>query len=66
MLLLPHDQGTPTERGLIEDAVTAYRYVLATLAPRELVLWGHSLGTGVTVGLLVRYHFSYLFCNCGA
>ncbi len=51
MLLLP--QGTPTERGLIEDAMTAYRYVLATLAPRELVLWGHSLGTGVTVGLLV-------------
>jgi fermentation-respiration switch protein FrsA (DUF1100 family) len=43
--------GTPTEAGLHRDAATAYAFAAARYPPERIVLWGHSLGTGVAVKL---------------
>jgi hypothetical protein len=43
--------GTPTEDGLHRDAEAAYAFAVARYAPQRIVLWGHSLGTGVAVKL---------------
>jgi fermentation-respiration switch protein FrsA (DUF1100 family) len=43
--------GTPTEEGLHRDADAAYAFAVAHYAPERIVLWGHSLGTGVAVRL---------------
>lgn len=43
--------GHPTETGLMEDAMTAYRFAAARYQPGQIVLWGESLGTGVAVAL---------------
>src|SRR5262249_34304079 len=43
--------GTPTEEGLHRDAEAAYAFAVARYAPERIVLWGHSLGTGVAVRL---------------
>jgi uncharacterized protein len=43
--------GTPTEEGLHRDAEAAYAFATARYAPKRIVLWGHSLGTGVAVRL---------------
>jgi uncharacterized protein len=43
--------GTPTEEGLHRDAQAAYAFAAARYAPERIVLWGHSLGTGVAVKL---------------
>jgi fermentation-respiration switch protein FrsA (DUF1100 family) len=43
--------GTPTEAGLHRDAEAAYAFAVARYAPSRIVLWGHSLGTGVAVRL---------------
>jgi hypothetical protein len=43
--------GTPTEDGLHRDALAAYEFAAARYQPRRIVLWGHSLGTGVAVRL---------------
>ncbi len=43
--------GTPTEEGLHRDAAAAYAFAVARYAPQRIVLWGHSLGTGVAVKL---------------
>ncbi len=43
--------GTPTEEGLHRDAQAAYEFAVARYAPERIVLWGHSLGTGVAVRL---------------
>jgi hypothetical protein len=43
--------GTPTEDGLHRDADAAYAFAVARYAPERIVLWGHSLGTGVAVRL---------------
>jgi fermentation-respiration switch protein FrsA (DUF1100 family) len=43
--------GSPTEAGLLRDAEAAYQFA-ADRYPRErIVLWGHSLGSGVAVAL---------------
>ncbi|KAI0330811.1 alpha/beta-hydrolase [Cubamyces sp. BRFM 1775] len=42
-------EGTPTEDGLTEDAKAAWRWVIENGAkPEDVILVGHSLGTGVT------------------
>src|SRR5262245_12458058 len=41
--------GSPTEPGLIADAVAAYRFAAASTAPERIVLWGEALGSGVAV-----------------
>jgi hypothetical protein len=48
--------GRPEEDGLYRDAEAAYRYLTDSLAipPRRIVLFGHSLGTGVATELATR------------
>src|SRR5215813_3321571 len=43
--------GTPTEDGLHRDAAAAYAFAAERYPPQRLVLWGHSLGTGLAVRL---------------
>jgi hypothetical protein len=43
--------GTPTEAGLHLDAAATYVFAVAHYKPDRIVLWGHSLGTGVAVKL---------------
>ncbi len=43
--------GTPSEQGLIRDALAAYEFVAARYAAKRIVLWGESLGTAVAVAL---------------
>jgi uncharacterized protein len=45
--------GVPSEAGVYADADAAYRYVTETLrvSPSRIILFGHSLGTGVTIEL---------------
>ena len=48
--------GTPSEPGLYEDALAAYRYLRDSmqLAPERIVIFGHSLGSAVAVELATR------------
>lgn len=43
--------GSPSEAGLIRDALAAYDYAVARHPAARIVLWGESLGTGVAVAL---------------
>jgi len=45
--------GAPSESGVYADAAAAYRYLTDSLhvPPSRIVLFGHSLGTGVTIEL---------------
>jgi uncharacterized protein len=43
--------GSPTEDGLLRDAEAAYQFAVSRYPPDRIVLWGHSLGSGVAVAL---------------
>ena len=43
--------GTPSEPGLIQDALAAYALCHDSLGASSVVVWGHSLGSGVATGL---------------
>src|SRR5580704_3397721 len=43
--------GTPTEDGLLRDAEAAYQFAVSRYPADRIVLWGHSLGSGVAVAL---------------
>jgi hypothetical protein len=43
--------GSPSEQGLIADAQAAYRFAAGRYPPRQLVLWGESLGSGVAIAI---------------
>jgi len=43
--------GSPTEEGLIQDALTVWRWILARKGTSRVFVWGHSLGTGVACHL---------------
>lgn len=43
--------GQPSERGLLQDAATAYTFTTARYSADRIVAWGFSLGTGVAVAL---------------
>jgi fermentation-respiration switch protein FrsA (DUF1100 family) len=47
--------GSPSEAGLIRDAVAAYDFAAARYAPARLVLWGESLGTAVAIALAAEH-----------
>jgi fermentation-respiration switch protein FrsA (DUF1100 family) len=47
--------GSPSEAGLIRDALAAYGYAVARYAPRRIVLWGESLGTAVAIALAAEH-----------
>src|SRR5262249_536409 len=42
--------GHPTEAGLLQDAEAAYRFATSHYPSSPVVLWGHSLGSGVAGG----------------
>ena len=46
-------EGSPSEPGVYSDAAAAYQYLTDSLRvpPSHIVLFGHSLGTGVTIEL---------------
>lgn len=48
--------GRPGEEGIYRDAEAAYRYLTDSLQvpPRRIILFGHSLGTGVVTELATR------------
>lgn len=43
--------GTPTETGLILDAMAAYDFAAARYAKQRIVVWGESLGTAMAVAV---------------
>jgi uncharacterized protein len=43
--------GSPTEDGLLRDAEAAYRFATSRHPANPIVVWGHSLGSGVAVAL---------------
>ena len=47
--------GSPTEEGLLRDAEAAYRFATLSYPSSPVVLWGHSLGSGVAVALASRH-----------
>jgi len=47
--------GSPTEEGLLRDAEAAYRFAMMRHPSSPIMLWGHSLGSGVAVGLASRH-----------
>jgi uncharacterized protein len=47
--------GNPTEEGLLRDAEAAWQFVTSRWPSNPVVLWGHSLGSGVAVGLAARH-----------
>ena len=48
--------GAPEEQGLYDDASASYDYLVNTrhVSPRRLVIYGHSLGSGVAIELASR------------
>lgn len=49
-------KGSPTEAGLYHDADAAYDYLIKTkgVKPRRILVYGHSLGSGVAIDLASR------------
>lgn len=49
-------EGTPDEQGLYADAEASYRYLVDSLGvpPQRIVIFGHSLGSGVATELATR------------
>ena len=48
--------GKPTEKGLYEDATQVYNYLIQSrnIQPERIIIYGHSLGSGVAVDLASR------------
>jgi uncharacterized protein len=46
--------GEPSEKGLLLDAAAAYAFTSARYSADRVVVWGFSLGTGVSVALAAR------------
>lgn len=46
--------GSPTEQGLIDDALAAYAFAAGRYPAPRIALWGESLGTGVAVALAAQ------------
>lgn len=47
--------GRPSEDGVVCDAEAALRFAAARYPSSPVVLWGHSLGTGVAVAVAARH-----------
>jgi len=43
--------GSPSEAGLVHDALTVYKWILERRGDSRVFIWGHSLGTGVACHL---------------
>lgn len=44
--------GTPTEDGLNDDARSVYRYAREVAPSKQVIIWGHSMGTGVATRMV--------------
>ena len=56
--------GTPTEDGLIRDAVAAYDFARARYPAERIVLFGESLGTAVAVALAAGHEIGGAHPRC--
>jgi fermentation-respiration switch protein FrsA (DUF1100 family) len=52
--------GRPSEQGLLNDAAAAYAFTAKLYDPRQIVLWGFSLGSGVAVALASEHRIGGL------
>ncbi len=48
-------EGTPSEKGLYEDAEAAYTYLRDRIEPKQIVLYGESLGGAVAIEIAHRF-----------
>jgi fermentation-respiration switch protein FrsA (DUF1100 family) len=60
-------RGTPSETGLYKDALTIYNYLTVTkMIPSDrIIIYGHSLGTGVAIDLATRVPAAALVVEAG-
>ena len=52
--------GRPTEKGLAEDAATAYSFAVARYPAERIVLWGESLGSALAIALAAEKPIGHL------
>jgi len=52
--------GRPTEKGLAEDAATAYSFAVARYPAERIVLWGESLGSALAIALAAEKPVGHL------
>ncbi|CAJ0939961.1 unnamed protein product, partial [Mesorhabditis belari] len=45
-------EGTPTEEGLVADSRLVFEYLRKKVGKNLLIIWGHSMGTGVSTKLV--------------
>ncbi|TAL66103.1 MAG: alpha/beta hydrolase, partial [Bacteroidetes bacterium] len=60
-------EGTPSEAGLYKDAMATYNYLTITrhIPPDRIIIYGHSLGTGVAIDLATRVPAAGLVVEAG-
>jgi uncharacterized protein len=60
--------GTPSEEGLYRDATAAYEYLRTVhgVDPKDIIIYGHSLGTGPAIELATRVPAAGLIVEGGA
>uniref|UniRef100_A0A1I7XLN9 Lysophosphatidylserine lipase ABHD12 n=1 Tax=Heterorhabditis bacteriophora TaxID=37862 RepID=A0A1I7XLN9_HETBA len=46
-------EGSPTEEGIVSDTRLVYDYVKERIGNNSLIVWGHSMGTGVSTKLVM-------------
>jgi uncharacterized protein len=52
--------GSPSERGLLQDAEAAYAFTAARYGPARIVAWGFSLGSGVATAVASEHPLARL------
>jgi uncharacterized protein len=59
--------GNPSEAGLYKDAMAVYNYLTLTrnITPEKIIIYGHSLGTGVAIELATRVPAAALVVEAG-
>lgn len=50
------DPISPTEEGVVRDAMTVYNYI-CNITTNPVIIWGHSLGTGVATNMLSQLNY---------
>jgi fermentation-respiration switch protein FrsA (DUF1100 family) len=60
-------KGKPSEAGLYKDAMASYNYltVVKHIQPEKIIIYGHSLGTGVAIDLATRVPAAALVVEAG-
>jgi fermentation-respiration switch protein FrsA (DUF1100 family) len=59
--------GNPSEAGLYKDAIAVYKYLTTTrnIPSERIIIYGHSLGTGVAIELATRVPAAALVVEAG-